>query len=571
MEYIKEYERWLERADEATKKELLEMSDADKELYFHGNISFGTAGLRGTMNPGTNAMNVYTVARATQGLAELIISEGRSEDGVVISYDSRNNSELFARTSAEVLCGNGVKTYLFESLRPTPVLSFSVRYLRCAAGINITASHNPKQYNGYKAYWDDGAQLSPALADKVSSYISKTDIFDGVKKADLLQAEKSGLLVRVGEDIDRVYLQNVREQLIDPEAVKSAEDLNVIYSPLNGTGYRLVPEVLRSIGIKNLYIVPEQAEPDGDFPSTPFPNPEFPQVFEAGKLIADRVGADLLIATDPDADRLGVTVRGGDGFVTFSGNQIGCILLEYIITALKRTGRLAPHAYAVKSFVSTELAAKIAKANGVAMYDVFTGFKYIGEKMNELEDKENGVEFILGFEESNGYLRGTYARDKDAVVAAMLVCEAAAHYASLGMTLYDVLLQIYEKYGHFLDAVDSVYMEGLDGLQRMADIMKALRADPPKELAGFEVTAYTDYAVPERTDLQTGEKTPLATGKNNTLYFNLGEDVVVIRPSGTEPKIKFYYMIGGKTEEETKEKLKKLKTLPAAITKAQVQ
>ncbi len=568
MEYIKEYERWLERADEATKKELLEMSDADKELYFHGNISFGTAGLRGTMNPGTNAMNVYTVARATQGLAELIISEGRSEDGVVISYDSRNNSELFARTSAEVLCGNGVKTYLFESLRPTPVLSFSVRYLRCAAGINITASHNPKQYNGYKAYWDDGAQLSPALADKVSSYISKTDIFDGVKKADLLQAEKSGLLVRVGEDIDRVYLQNVREQLIDPEAVKSAEDLNVIYSPLNGTGYRLVPEVLRSIGIKNLYIVPEQAEPDGDFPSTPFPNPEFPQVFEAGKLIADRVGADLLIATDPDADRLGVTVRGGDGFVTFSGNQIGCILLEYIITALKRTGRLAPHAYAVKSFVSTELAAKIAKANGVAMYDVFTGFKYIGEKMNELEDKENGVEFILGFEESNGYLRGTYARDKDAVVAAMLVCEAAAHYASLGMTLYDVLLQIYEKYGHFLDAVDSVYMEGLDGLSRMADIMKALRADPPKELAGFEVTAYTDYAVPERTDLQTGEKTPLTTGKNNTLYFNLGEDVVVIRPSGTEPKIKFYYMVGGKTEEETKEKLKKLKTLPAAITKA---
>ncbi len=389
-----------------------------------------------------------------------------------------------------------------------------------------------------------------------------------MKKADLLQAEKSGLLVRVGEDIDRVYLQNVREQLIDPEAVKSAEDLNVIYSPLNGTGYRLVPEVLRSIGIKNLYIVPEQAEPDGDFPSTPFPNPEFPQVFEAGKLIADRVGADLLIATDPDADRLGVTVRGGSGFVTFSGNQIGCILLEYIITALKRTGRLAPHAYAVKSFVSTELAAKIAKANGVAMYDVFTGFKYIGEKMNELEDKENGVEFILGFEESNGYLRGTYARDKDAVVAAMLVCEAAAHYASLGMTLYDVLLQIYEKYGHFLDAVDSVYMEGLDGLSRMADIMKALRADPPKELAGFEVTAYTDYAVPERTDLQTGEKTPLATGKNNTLYFNLGEDVVVIRPSGTEPKIKFYYMVGGKTEEETKEKLKKLKTLPAAITKA---
>lgn len=568
MEYIKEYERWLQRADEDTKKALLALTEKEKELFFHGNISFGTAGLRGTMDPGTNAMNVYTVARATQGLADLIIEEGRAGDGVVIAYDSRNNSALFARTAAEVLCGNKVKTYLFESLRPTPVLSFSVRYLKCAAGINITASHNPKQYNGYKAYWDDGAQLSPALADKVSSYIEKTDIFDGVKKADLEQAEADGILIMIGDDVDRVYLQNVREQMIDQEAVKKAADLNVIYSPLNGTGYRLVPEVLRSIGIKNIHIVPEQAEPDGDFPSTPFPNPEFPQVFEAGIVIADRVGADLLIATDPDADRLGVTVRSKDGFVTLSGNQIGVILLEYIIDALRRTGKLAKHAYAVKSFVSTELAARIARKNGVEMYDVFTGFKYIGEKMNELEDKENGVEFILGFEESNGYLRGTYARDKDAVVAAMLVCEAAAYYSGTGMTLYDVLLHIYEKYGQFLDYVDSVYMEGLDGIECMAAIMRSLREVPPKTLAGFEVTSYIDYAVPEYTDMKTGEKKPLSTGKNNTLYYKLGDDVVVIRPSGTEPKIKFYYMIGGKTKEETEEKLKRLKTLPAAITKA---
>ena len=568
MEYIKEYERWLQRADEDTKKALLALTEKEKELFFHGNISFGTAGLRGTMDPGTNAMNVYTVARATQGLADLIIEEGRAGDGVVIAYDSRNNSALFARTAAEVLCANKVKTYLFESLRPTPVLSFSVRYLKCAAGINITASHNPKQYNGYKAYWDDGAQLSPALADKVSSYIEKTDIFDGVKKAGLEQAEADGILIMIGEDVDRVYLQNVREQMIDQEAVKKAADLNVIYSPLNGTGYRLVPEVLRSIGIKNIHIVPEQAEPDGDFPSTPFPNPEFPQVFEAGIVIADRVGADLLIATDPDADRLGVTVRSKDGFVTLSGNQIGVILLEYIIDALRRTGKLAKHAYAVKSFVSTELAARIARKNGVEMYDVFTGFKYIGEKMNELEDKENGVEFILGFEESNGYLRGTYARDKDAVVAAMLVCEAAAYYSGTGMTLYDVLLHIYEKYGQFLDYVDSVYMEGLDGIERMAAIMRSLREVPPKTLAGFEVTSYIDYAVPEYTDMKTGEKKPLSTGKNNTLYYKLGDDVVVIRPSGTEPKIKFYYMIGGKTKEETEEKLKRLKALPAAITKA---
>lgn len=567
MEYIKEYKRWLERADEETKKALLTLDEKQKELLFHGNISFGTAGLRGTMDPGTNAMNVYTVARATQGLAELIIEEGRAEDGVVISYDSRINSELFAKTSAEVLCGNGVKTYLFESLRPTPVLSFSVRYLKCAAGINITASHNPKQYNGYKAYWDDGAQLSPALADKVSEYIAKTDIFDGVKKADLIEAERSGLLVYVGEDIDRVYLQNVKEQLIDADAVKKAADLNVIYSPLNGTGYKLVPEILRSIGINNLYIVPEQAEPDGEFPSTPFPNPEFPQVFEAGIKIADRVGADLLIATDPDADRLGVTVRSRDGFVTLSGNRIGVILLEYIITALKRKGRLAPHAYAVKSFVSTELASRIAEANGVTMYNVFTGFKYIGEKITELEDKENGVEFILGFEESNGYLRGTYARDKDAVVAAMLICEAAAYYAGLGMTLYDALMMIYGKYGYFLDHVESVYMEGLDGLERMAGIMQSLRNDPPRQIGGFAVTSYTDYAVPERVNTATGEKTPLDTGKNNTLYYQIGGDVVVIRPSGTEPKIKFYYMVGANTEKEAKEKLDRYKRISEELTK----
>ena len=567
MEYIKEYERWLQRADEETKKALLALSEKDKELFFHGNISFGTAGLRGTMNPGTNAMNVYTVARATQGLAELIISEGRADDGVVIAYDSRINSALFAKTSAEVLCGNGVKTYLFESLRPTPVLSFSVRHLKCAAGINITASHNPKQYNGYKAYWDDGAQLSPALADKVSSYIANTDIFDGVKKADLGDAEKSGLLVMIGEDVDSVYLENVREQMIDPDAVKKAADLNVIYSPLNGTGYRLVPELLRSVGINNLHVVPEQAEPDGEFPSTPFPNPEFPQVFEAGIRIADRVGADLLIATDPDADRLGVTVRGKDGFVTLTGNQIGAILLEYIITALRRTGRLAAHAYAVKSFVSTELAAKIARDNGVTMYDVFTGFKYIGEKITELEDKENGVEFILGFEESNGYLRGTYARDKDAVVAAMLVCEAAAYYAGLNMTLYDALRQIYEKYGYYLDFVDSIYMEGLDGIERIASIMRSLREEPPKTLGGYGVTSYIDYAVPEFTDMKTGEKRPVPTGKNNTLYYKLGDDVAVIRPSGTEPKIKFYYMVSGKTENEAHEKIDRFKAVSKEIAK----
>lgn len=568
MEYNKEYIRWMEsdKVDENTKKELSSYDEDKNKLYFHGFLSFGTAGLRGIMAAGTNAMNVYTVAHATQGLADLINSENRAGDGVVIAYDSRHNSKLFASVTASVLCGNGIKTYLFDSLRPTPVLSFAVRYLRCAAGVNITASHNPKQYNGYKAYWDDGAQLSPALADRVSEFMSRVDVLDGVKRADPADAVSSGLLVYVGEDVDRPYLEAVRSQLIDSESVAAASGLRVVYSPLNGAGYRMVPRILDSIGVKNVRVVPEQSEPDGDFPTTPFPNPEFIQVFEPGIRLANEIGSDLIIATDPDADRMGAAVRKSDGeFTVLTGNQQGALLTEYIISALKRTGAYPAHPYIIKSFVSTELAAKIARENGCECYDVFTGFKYIGEKMNELEDDETDTHFLLGFEESCGYLRGTYARDKDAVVASMLICEAAAYYSLQGKTLYDAMQDIYEKYGCYREATDSVYMEGLDGLQRMADLMDALRKNPPEKLAGIKVRSYIDYSVPELHDLTNGTVERLGGGVTNSLYFRLGDDVVVIRPSGTEPKIKFYYMVVEDTAEKAERKLARFRKIPKSI------
>lgn len=565
MDYNKEYIRWLSstKVDEATKNDLRQYDEETKKLYFHGFLSFGTAGLRGIMAAGTNAMNEYTVAHATQGLSDLINDEKRADDGVVIAYDSRHNSRRFAEVSASVLCANGIKTYLFDSLRPTPVLSFAVRYLKCAAGINITASHNPKEYNGYKAYWDDGAQLSPALADRVSAFMSRVDVLDGVKRADLSAALNSSLLVYVGSDVDKPYLEAVESQLIDREAVARASGLRVVYSPLNGAGYRMVPEILGRIGIGNLHIVPEQAEPDGDFPTTPFPNPEFIQVFGPGIKLADEIGSDLIIATDPDADRMGVAVRGGDGgFTVLTGNQQGALLTEYIISALKRTGKYPAHPYIIKSFVSTELAAKIARANGCECYDVFTGFKYIGEKMNELENDDTDTHFLLGFEESCGYLRGTYARDKDAVVASMLICEAAAYYAGEGKTLYDAMQDIYEKYGYFRESTESVYMKGLDGIKKMADLMAALRKSPPERLAGIKVKAYIDYSVPEKYDLKNGTKEKLPGGTTNSLYYILGDDVVVIRPSGTEPKIKFYCMASEDTAEKAAKKLERFRKIP---------
>ncbi len=560
-QYMKNYLRWLEsdKLSDAEKAELAAIREDDGEirLRFTSYLSFGTAGLRGIMKTGMNAMNVHTVAYATQGLANLIIKEGRAADGVAIAYDSRNNSALFAKTSAQVLAAAGIKSYLFDDLRPTPELSFALREYGCVAGINITASHNPKQYNGYKAYWEDGAQLPPEHADTVSASMEALDIFEDVKLADFDKAVAEGLIVMLGAETDEKYLAQVVAQAVNPDAVKAvADDLAIVYTPLHGTGHKLVPEVMKRIGLKNLYTVPEQMIIDGNFPTVPKPNPEYPQVFELGIEIANRVGSDLIVATDPDADRVGVMTRTADGsFVTITGNQMGALLLDYILTAYEETGSMPDHPYAVKTIVSTELAAAICAAHNVTMHNVLTGFKFIGEVIKNYEAKGYGS-FILGFEESYGYLKGTYARDKDAVVASMLICEMTAYYKAKGMTLGDALQGLYARYGYCYETNVEIYMEGLDGAARMAAMMDTLRNDPPAEFGGVAVELFGDYKTETFTELATGKKIPTGLPKSNVLYFKLvNGDVIVVRPSGTEPKIKFYFLLLGKDQADVLAKL----------------
>ena len=560
-QYMKNYLCWLEsdKLDDAEKAELASIRDNDGEirLRFTSYLSFGTAGLRGIMKTGMNAMNVHTVAYATQGLANLIIKEGRTQDGVAIAYDSRNNSALFAKTAARVLAAAGIKSYLFDDLRPTPELSFALREYGCVAGINITASHNPKEYNGYKAYWEDGAQLPPEHADTVSAEMEALDIFNDVKLADFDHALSDGLIIMLGAETDEKYLAQVVAQAVNPDAVKAvADDLAIVYTPLHGTGHKLVPEVMRRIGLKNLYTVPEQMIIDGNFPTVPKPNPEYPQVFELGIEIANRVGSDLIVATDPDADRVGVMTRTADGsFMTITGNQMGALLLDYILTAYEQTGSMPDHPYAVKTIVSTELAAAICAAHNVTMHNVLTGFKFIGEVIKNYEAKGYGS-FILGFEESYGYLKGTYARDKDAVVASMLICEMTAYYKAKNMTLGDALQGLYARYGYCYETNVEIYMEGLDGAARMAAMMDTLRNDPPATFGDVPVELFGDYKTETFTELATGKKTPTGLPKSNVLYFKLvNGDVIVVRPSGTEPKIKFYFLLLGKDKDEVLGKL----------------
>ena len=559
--YLDNYNRWLnsDKLSDAERAELLSIRDDDKEiqLRFTDYLSFGTAGLRGTMKVGMNAMNVHTVAYATQGLAQLIIEEGRTADGVAIAYDSRNNSELFAKTAARVLAAANIPAYLFDELRPTPELSFALRELKCVAGINITASHNPKQYNGYKAYWEDGAQLPPEHADVVSATMQKLDIFEDVKLADFDEALAAGKIVMLGADMDEKYLACVQAQAVNPEAVKAvADELKIVYSPLHGTGYRLVPEILRRCGHKNVFTVDEQMVISGDFPTVAKPNPEYKEVFDIGMKIADEVGSDLVVATDPDADRVGVVTRTPDGsFTTITGNQMGALLMDYILTAYEETNTMPEIPFAVKTIVTTELAAKICEAHGVKMHNVLTGFKFIGEVIKDYEAKGYGT-FVLGFEESYGYLKGTYARDKDAVVAAMLICEMTAYYKAKGMTLSDALDALYAKYGYCYEANVEIYMEGLDGPARMAEKMNALRNPAPAEIAGRKVVKFGDYQAQTIEDRISGTTDSTGLPKSNVLSFTLDNgDVIVARPSGTEPKIKFYFMLIGKDKDETVAKM----------------
>ena len=554
MSYLTQFNRWLNKEDLAAdlKAELLTIKDDDEaiKIRFIKNMEFGTGGLRATMSAGTNAMNIYTVAQASQGLANVIIHNNGQEKGIVIGRDSRNNSEVFARAAAEVFAANGIKTYFFDALRPTPVLSFAIRELGCIAGVNITASHNPSEYNGYKAYWEDGAQLSLEDAEMVSSYINTIDIFDEVKRVDFDKAVENGDIIIVGAAIDDKFIENVTAQLIDPDAIKSvADDLKIVYTPLHGTGYRLIPEVLRLCGVKHLYPVWQQMIIDGDFPTVAFPNPEFPESLALGAKLADEVGSDLVIATDPDADRCGIMVRNKENkFVTVTGNQAGALLLDYILTAYEQTGTMPSDPYAVKTIVTTELATKICKEHKVDLFNVLTGFKFIGEVIKKKDDMGLG-HYLFGFEESYGYLKGTYARDKDAVVAAMLITEMAAYYKKRGMTLYDAIVELFEKYGYYKEYTVNATYKGLDGTEKMRAMMENIRNNPPKSIAGRDVLEIRDYQTETVTDVKSGEKSPTGLPVSNVLYFRTeGDNVVVIRPSGTEPKIKLYLLVNGACE-----------------------
>ncbi len=558
-DYQSNYEKWLNSGalNETEKQELasIAMDENEKKLRFSHGLSFGTAGLRGVMKTGLNAMNRHTVAHATQGLASLVLQENRAADGVVIAYDCRNNSALFAKTAACVLAANGIRVYLFDDLRPTPELSFALRELKCVAGINITASHNPKQYNGYKAYWEDGAQLPPEHAATVSSEIDKLDIFNDIKTMDYQAALDCGKITLIGEETDEKFLDAVQAQAVNPSAVaKVADSLKIVYSPLHGTGHRLVPMIMKRIGLKHLYTVDEQMVISGDFPTVAKPNPEYPEVFELGIKLANEVGSDLIVATDPDADRVGVMTRTPDGsFRTITGNQMGALLLDYIITAYRETNTMPEEPYAVKSIVSTEMATRICRANGVQMYNVLTGFKFIGEVIKNHEQEGHGA-FLFGFEESYGYLKGTYARDKDAVNASMLICEMTAYYQAKGMTLSDALDALFDKYGYCYETNRELYMEGIDGAEKMAALMNGLRNDPPKSFGSASVVLVGDYLA--QTITKDGVSRPTGLPSSNVLYYELENgDVIVVRPSGTEPKVKFYYLLLAENQADAEAKL----------------
>ena len=560
--YQIEFEKWLasDKLTESERAELLSIQNDEetKELRFGAPMDFGTAGLRSTMYMGIGCMNRFTVAHTTRGIAALIKAEGGEERGVAIAYDSRNNSEEFARVSACVLAGAGIKSYIFNGLRPTPELSYAVRETGALAGINITASHNPKEYNGYKAYWEDGAQLAPEHASVVANERTKFDCLDTEGIADFDEAVKSGLITILDEKFDAKYLDEVVATAINPTLVSDVADtLKVVYTPLHGAGYKLVPEVFKRIGLKHLYTVDSQMIPDGNFPTVKKPNPEYPDVFTEGIEIANRVGSDLVIATDPDSDRVGVMTRTKSGeFITISGNQMGALLLDYAISQRKLLGKLPEYAYCVKSIVSTDMAYKIAESNGIKLHDVLTGFKFIGETIKNYEKEGKADGFVLGFEESYGYLLGTYARDKDAVEGSMMILEMTAYYKKKGMTLSDALTELYKTYGLYAEKTIDIYMEGLDGIANRKKVMQNLRDCPPKTLGGITVKSAGDYKSGEVRDLESGEISTTGQPSSDVLYYTLtNEDKIIVRPSGTEPKIKIYLLAHGDDQASLDHKL----------------
>ena len=534
------YSLWLEKAvdDPDLIAELKGIEGNDDEIYdrFYRELEFGTAGLRGVIGAGTNRMNIYTVRKATQGLAEYVLDKGG--ESVAIAYDSRIKSTLFAEEAAKVLAANGIKVYIYKELMPTPMLSYAVRELHCTSGIVITASHNPAKYNGYKAYGADGAQLSVENSAKVLSFVDKVEMFGGAKTMSFDEGITSGIIEYIGDELVEKYLETVKTRSVE----KVTADLNVIYTPLNGTGNKPVREILKRIGIKNVTVVPEQEFPDGNFPTAPFPNPEIRQAFECAINLSKSVEADLLLATDPDCDRVGIAVKNGDDFTLMSGNEVGACLLDYILSRRKANGTLPENPVAVKTIVSTPLADKIAAKYGCKLINVLTGFKYIGEQAGILEKKGEQERFVFGFEESYGYLAGAYVRDKDAVVASMLICEMAAYYKNLGKTLLDVINELYAEHGMVFTSQNSFTFEGAAGMKKMQDIMDDLRRLPPKKIGENQVVAISDYETSEKLELKSGKKSVITLPKSNVLYYDLDENGsnLIVRPSGTEPKIKVY-------------------------------
>ena len=565
MEYRESYEEWLRNPyfDEATKEELRSIGDDDNEIKerFYRELEFGTAGLRGVIGAGTNRMNIYTVRKATQGLTNYIIKNNGQEKGVAIAYDSRRMSPEFADEAARCLAANGIKAYIFESLRPTPELSYAVRRLGCIAGINITASHNPPEYNGYKVYWEDGAQITPPHDKGIMDEVKAVTDYNTVKTMDREEAKTAGLYEVIGEEVDDGYIAELKKQVIHQDSINAVgRDLKIVYSPLHGTGNIPARRILKELGFTNVYVVKEQELPDGEFPTVSYPNPEAKEAFELGLKLAEEVDADLILATDPDADRLGVYVKdtASGEYKVLTGNMSGCLLADYEIGQRKALYGLPDDGFLIKTIVTSNLADAIAKGYDIGLIEVLTGFKYIGQQILKFETTGKGT-YLFGFEESYGCLIGTHARDKDAIVATMALCEAAAYYRTQGKTLWDAMLDMYERYGYYKDDIQSITLKGIEGLQKIQQIMDTLRKNPPAEIGGYTVLKARDYQADTIKDTATGEVTKTGLPSSNVLYYDLSDDAwVCVRPSGTEPKVKFYYGIKGNSLADAEEKSAKL-------------
>lgn len=558
MDYRQIYEEWMSNPyfDENTKKELAAIADDDKEIKerFYADLEFGTAGLRGIIGAGINRMNIYVVRRATQGLANYIKKQGGENKGVAIAYDSRRMSPEFADEAALCLAANGIKAYRFESLRPTPELSFAVRHLGCIAGINVTASHNPPEYNGYKVYWEDGAQITPPHDGGIMAEVKAISDLSTCKTMNKEEAVKAGLYVTIGTEVDDVYIGELKKLVLHQDCIdKYGKDIKIVYTPLHGTGNIPARRVLKEIGFENVYVVPEQELPDGEFPTVSYPNPEAAEAFELALKLAKEKDADLVLATDPDADRLGVYVKDTKSgeYITLTGNMSGCLLADYEISQMKAiNGSLPEDGALIKTIVTSNLADEIAKHYGIKLIEVLTGFKYIGQQILNFETTGKGT-YLFGFEESYGCLIGTHARDKDAIVATMALCEAAAYYKSQGKTLWDAMVDMYDKYGYCIDAIKSVGFKGIEGLEKIQSIMATLRENTPTKIGKYDVLSARDYKADTIKNMATGEVTPTGLPNSNVLYYDLSDSAwLCVRPSGTEPKVKFYYGVKGTSLED---------------------